>query len=499
MDREPDDETLPAPQPRVARGTVVAWGAILAVVGLAFSAQFFPADDEGLDARDRLGLILMRIQSQYIVGVAGFSGDADQVYDQARMLEVGSLGQRQRFVTLAAELAGPAEAGRALVALDHEMRNAQQRADLDFKPTSRETVVQGVLRALYLEDDLPVSDEAWDPAARLATVPTDEQELFREDLSWFSRLALSPVSSDETTRAAVMKDARGVMLWVIATFVLLGAAGLAGLVGLVVFAVAAYKRQLEFGMEHRSPHAGIYAETFALWIVIFFTSQAAVGLLAQRLPQATLLLSAAAFFGSLVALYWPVRRGLAWDEVKRDIGWVRGRLGPFEPFAGLAGYVMAIPMLAAGLGATFVLMLVQSLFAPPMAPFEPAGGPAHPIVLELARGGLGLKLQVLFLASVAAPIVEETMFRGVLYRHLRDSSRRMGPLLSALFTTALSSFLFAAVHPQGWVAIPALGGLAAAFCLLREWRGSLLPAMVAHGVSNGIVMTALLGLLSGAS
>jgi len=31
---------------------------------------------------------------------------------------------------------------------------------------------------------------------------------------------------------------------------------------------------------------------------------------------------------------------------------------------------------------------------------------------------------------------------------------------------------------------------------LREWRGSLLPSMVVHGISNGVVMTALLALLN---
>ena len=39
--------------------------------------------------------------------------------------------------------------------------------------------------------------------------------------------------------------------------------------------------------------------------------------------------------------------------------------------------------------------------------------------------------------------------------------------------------------------------LAYSFILLREWRGTLIPSMVAHGVSNGIVMLLLISILSG--
>ena len=33
--------------------------------------------------------------------------------------------------------------------------------------------------------------------------------------------------------------------------------------------------------------------------------------------------------------------------------------------------------------------------------------------------------------------------------------------------------------------------LALAFALVREWRGSLVPAMVAHGINNGALTLAL--------
>ena len=53
---------------------------------------------------------------------------------------------------------------------------------------------------------------------------------------------------------------------------------------------------------------------------------------------------------------------------------------------------------------------------------------------------------------------------------------------------ALFSFIFAAIHPQGLMVIPPLMFMAFGFSLAREWRGSLLPSMFAHGMSNGAVL-----------
>jgi membrane protease YdiL (CAAX protease family) len=36
--------------------------------------------------------------------------------------------------------------------------------------------------------------------------------------------------------------------------------------------------------------------------------------------------------------------------------------------------------------------------------------------------------------------------------------------------------------------MPPLMALAFMFSLLREWRGTLIPGMVAHGVNNGLVL-----------
>ena len=87
------------------------------------------------------------------------------------------------------------------------------------------------------------------------------------------------------------------------------------------------------------------------------------------------------------------------------------------------------------------------------------------------------------------------MFRGVLYRHLREASSGLRPAVSVLLSGLVVSFLFAVIHPQGFLGLPPLMALALAFTLMREWRGTLLPPMIAHGINNAVA-TLLLFLMS---
>jgi membrane protease YdiL (CAAX protease family) len=128
--------------------------------------------------------------------------------------------------------------------------------------------------------------------------------------------------------------------------------------------------------------------------------------------------------------------------------------------------------------------------------FDRTVTPSHPIVPLLASGDRWLFLQALLLASVAAPIIEETAFRGVLYRHLRDATGRGGRMRSFLCSAVLNGVIFALIHPQGLVAVPALTCVAVGLTLAREWRGTLLPSIVLHGVHNGLLLLLLVAILS---
>jgi membrane protease YdiL (CAAX protease family) len=90
---------------------------------------------------------------------------------------------------------------------------------------------------------------------------------------------------------------------------------------------------------------------------------------------------------------------------------------------------------------------------------------------------------------VAAPVVEEIAFRGLLYGHVRQETARWRRFLSIAFAMLFSATIFAAIHPQGVLAVPALAGVSLGFCITREWSGSVYPGMVAHGVHNGILLS----------
>jgi membrane protease YdiL (CAAX protease family) len=141
---------------------------------------------------------------------------------------------------------------------------------------------------------------------------------------------------------------------------------------------------------------------------------------------------------------------------------------------------MGIVALAAGVGVAVVL---SKLFG------DGTMRPSHPIQQMVQdSGGLGL-LCTYMLACVSAPLFEELFFRGAMYRNLRTGLGRWGPLGSAVASMAISSFIFAAIHPQGLIFVPVLGGLAVGFCVMREWRGSINASIVAHALNNFTVLS----------
>ena len=93
-------------------------------------------------------------------------------------------------------------------------------------------------------------------------------------------------------------------------------------------------------------------------------------------------------------------------------------------------------------------------------------------------------LLVFTLAVVAAPLIEEVMFRGLLYRHLRDLTARWRIAISVAVSCLANALIFAIIHPQGWLALAPLAALAMGCCILREWRGSLIAPITLHFANN---------------
>lgn len=80
-------------------------------------------------------------------------------------------------------------------------------------------------------------------------------------------------------------------------------------------------------------------------------------------------------------------------------------------------------------------------------------------------------------ATIAAPIIEEIIFRGILYTSLRS---RLKPLCAAV----LSGVIFALVHGYGAAGLAALSAGATASALVYERTKSLIPCILSHSMGN---------------
>jgi membrane protease YdiL (CAAX protease family) len=179
------------------------------------------------------------------------------------------------------------------------------------------------------------------------------------------------------------------------------------------------------------------------------------------------------FFAAWIAVPWIAYRRLARSAglLPADLG-LRFR-GWSDVVWGVAGYSAALPVIFG------VSILSHFLFRGVYTPLNPA--------VELFAGAPGLPLLLLlfFQAAVLAPLVEETMFRGVLFGAL---TARMGRPAAVVATSAV----FALLHPQlplGFLVIFALG---AAFNVVYLLRGSIVPAIIAHAINNSMVLLLLI-------
>lgn len=479
--------------------TILAWPVIIAVVTLqVFLQGLTRSGDNPLKEKSAAGLDAMDLQIKYLVGARSVleevanatgapglnAGQGQEFLSQLEDLKRGSPEDRLRFVILTGELADSQE---AVEQAKDSVRDLQTEG-IPLTPEQRHLFA--VLRRLYAD----YVQQRW----QAPSVTPAEIEALREKLGWLGRLALVPAGAENTPgeeeRAEVLAPAQQIFLVVALGFTLGSCLAFLGAGGGVIFLGLLFSGRLKFGLHFAAGHGGIYAETFALWMVTYTAlSVAAALVIGLGLEEARFLILLAAFFGSLVVLAWPVIRGIPWSRVRQDIGWHAGQGVVVEAPLGVVTYILTLPLLV--IGAILMLVLayvVRLLSAGDENSASQIQNAAHPVVQYVIEGDWWERLQLLILASVAAPIVEETMFRGVLYRHLRELTGGWSLALSVLASGLLVSFIFAVIHPQGWLAVPALMGLAFGFTIAREWRGSLIPCMIAHGISNGLVMLLLL-------
>jgi membrane protease YdiL (CAAX protease family) len=399
-----------------------------------------------------------------------------------------------RYVILSGELQGP---GVAL-----ERLSTMRRTDWEQRPpTEHERNLTELLEKVYRQQRRhflvgclggggATAGAAGIGAENAEDGPSDaltdaERTELRKQFDWFGDLALAPEGqSDPESRTALLAQAWRIVivsLVVVLTFLMLAGVGFLLLLTIPLLLLIGF---LRFRFQSGSRDGGVYAETFALWMVVYLVLERA----ASYVPLGSWRMLAAGVVGLLTlgTLAWPLLRGVQWRRVRQDIGWWTPGPRALEMIWGIGGYLAAMPLTVVGvLMSAGLLRLYYRL-----AGEDPFGIPpqsTHPVKEMLERGNAWDILQILFVAAVCAPIIEETMFRGVLYRHLREIGTKWPRLVSVLFSVFASSFVFAVIHPQGFLGVPVLMALAIGFALTREMRGSLLGSITAHGINNALV------------
>ena len=109
--------------------------------------------------------------------------------------------------------------------------------------------------------------------------------------------------------------------------------------------------------------------------------------------------------------------------------------------------------------------------------------PSNSRLIFLQRpNGVGLLLLALLVTAVAAPICEESFFRGMLFRLLRDRV----PVWAAVLLSAAAFGLAHASPAVSWALLPTFLFMGIVLAVVYERTGWLTNSILLHGLSNAI-------------
>lgn len=304
---------------------------------------------------------------------------------------------------------------------------------------------------------------------------------------WFADLAMTRgLKESDPARAAVLRGGGAIVVTVLAGMALAGIAFVTGCVICVLAIVGLSHRRFRPAFVPPAPGGSVFVETVAVFVMLFLVVMK-IGFTAvvAAMPEPPEWIDAAGLLAQwalVVVPLWPLLRRVSFADLRARIGWHSGKGVMQEVGAGMYAYLAGLPLLVFSMAVSVVLMLVYQLIMSGLFN-RPEAGPPPNRVAEMISSVSGWKLVLLFsLATVWAPLVEESLFRGALYRALRTG---MGVVWAALF----SAVAFGVMHGYAFFLLMPVITLGFIFALTREWRGSLIGPMVAHGLHNASVLT----------
>lgn len=321
-------------------------------------------------------------------------------------------------------------------------------------------------------------------------LPETDAEGLRQRHGFFAEVALTHhLARDHPDRAALVSGGVAMITVVLGAAAIAGLALLAGLVLFIVAVVLAARGKLRSSIVLPEPGGSVFLEVYTLFVLGFLALKGSGMLLAHAFPgrpwlgAATILLQ----WSLIAVVLWPLLRGMNARRWAGTIGLHSGRGVLREAAMGVLGYLAGLPVYLAGLALTLLALLLATLIRGLSHPGQPPM-PSETI-FEIIGGAPPLELLLFFsLAVVWAPLCEELVFRGALYRHFRT---RWGVPLAAVASATLFGFM----HGYGPLFVFPLIALGTVFAMMREWRGSLIAPMTAHFLHNATITVLLLVML----
>jgi membrane protease YdiL (CAAX protease family) len=441
----------PMPQgdrPGITAGVWLAW--IVSIAAAAVMIATANGFREKAQSEQRTANPQLDMSCRYTVGfklmsqsISTAPPNMDKLVDQVSSKAITPL-DRFRIIPVLYELEG---------------RDQAQSAALRF--AFRESAASAQLR-----DDASALEMGY----QFGRFDRDELEGLKKRYGWYGQLAASQIDpSDTAARQAAVSAARLTLITILCVVILGGMFLFAGVVLLVLYLAGRAEGKYPVRFAPADPAASdVLAEAFAIYLSLM----AAISILGRDLtgrhPALILLL----LLPVAAPLVWLRVRGVWGATLAEAIGWNAGQGFVREIFAGILGYITGMPLIVVGFGLFMFLTRFTSVHA------------THPIEFEISEGGW-IRLLLLFLACVFAPVTEELMFRGMLLRQL---TVRWPRILAAIVV----SVVFAAIHPQGWTALPVLASIGFVLAMIRIHRNSLVASMAAHAFNNALLLTVLI-------
>ncbi len=380
---------------------------------------------------------------------------------------------RFRLALLASYLGGDDEALRRLSALEKAIGKTQELAPSGDVPGPEARLVADIAAAREILSG--------------GTIPDERREAFVKAHGWFAQLALQHLAPETAPAKQALLVNGGVILVIVLAMVLLAlVAFVGGIAAFVTMLVSLSSGRIRRSFVAPAPGGSVYLEMVALFMGGFLALGAVgsvvVAINAGAVPSWLLPFKFVAQWLLLLVLFYPLLRGVSWSRLRHDLGLYSGRGVLREMACGVWGYFAGLPLLFVAFLMVFGYLALRGAFQAGGRGGKGVEVPENPIA-EMLAGASVLELLLLFLlASVWAPIVEETIFRGALFRHLRS---RVHFVVAAIVSALAFGFMHSYPIP---LLLPVIT-IGFNFALMREWRGSTLASITAHAMHNATLLS----------